>query len=126
MEAVVFGCIPVIIADDIILPFSDVIQWEEIAVFVAEKDVPNLDIILTSIPVDEIVRKQTLLADPSLKQAMLFPQPAQPGDAFHQILNGLARKLPHRDGVFLKPGEKFLNWSVGPANDFYDMIYRRL
>ncbi|KAL3575554.1 hypothetical protein D5086_023655 [Populus alba] len=30
VEAVIFGCIPVIIADDIVLPFADAIPWEEI------------------------------------------------------------------------------------------------
>jgi putative beta-1,4-xylosyltransferase IRX10 len=105
VEAVVFGCIPVIVADDIVL-------------FVAEEDVPRLDTILTSIPTDVVLRKQRLLANPSMKQAMLFPQPAQAGDAFHQILNGLARKLPHGDGVFLKPGdERVLNWTAGPPGD---------
>ena len=117
MEAVVFGCIPVIIADDIVLPFADAIPWEDIGVFVAEEDVPQLDSILTSIPTDVILRKQRLLANPSMKQAMLFPQPAQAGDAFHQILNGLARKLPHGDSVFLKPGERVLNWTAGPPGD---------
>ncbi|KAL0441745.1 UNVERIFIED_CONTAM: putative beta-1,4-xylosyltransferase IRX10L [Sesamum radiatum] len=117
VEAVVFGCIPVIIADDIVLPFADAIPWEDIGVFVAEKDVPKLDTILTSIPIDEILRKQRLLANPSMKQAMLFPQPAQARDAFHQILNGLARKLPHDKSVYLKPGEKILNWTAGPAGD---------
>ncbi|KAL0319032.1 UNVERIFIED_CONTAM: putative beta-1,4-xylosyltransferase IRX10L [Sesamum angustifolium] len=111
------GCIPVIIADDIVLPFADAIPWEDIGVFVAEKDVSKLDTILTSIPIDEILRKQRLLANPSMKQAMLFPQPAQARDAFHQILNGLARKLPHDKSVYLKPGEKILNWTAGPAGD---------
>uniref|UniRef100_A0A0E0G7G1 Exostosin GT47 domain-containing protein n=1 Tax=Oryza nivara TaxID=4536 RepID=A0A0E0G7G1_ORYNI len=117
VEAVVFGCIPVIIADDIVLPFADAIPWDEIGVFVDEEDVPRLDSILTSIPIDDILRKQRLLANPSMKQAMLFPQPAQPRDAFHQILNGLARKLPHPDSVYLKPGEKHLNWTTGPVAD---------
>jgi len=117
VEAVIFGCIPVIIADDIVLPFADAIPWEEIGVFVDEKDVPQLDTILTSIPPEVILRKQRLLANPSMKQAMLFPQPAQPGDAFHQVLNGLARKLPHDRNVFLKPGEKVLNWTAGPVGD---------
>ncbi|KAG6783050.1 hypothetical protein POTOM_012481 [Populus tomentosa] len=116
VEAVVFGCIPVIIADDIVLPFADAIPWEEIGVFVAEEDVPLLDTFLTSIPPEVILRKQRLLANPSMKRAM-FPQPAQPGDAFHQILNGLARKLPHDRTVFLKPGQKVLNWTTGPAGD---------
>ncbi|XP_012848002.1 PREDICTED: probable glucuronosyltransferase Os01g0926700 [Erythranthe guttata] len=117
VEAVIFGCIPVIIADDIVLPFADAIPWEQIGVFVAEKDVPYLDTVLTSIPVEVILRKQRLLANPSMKQAMLFPQPAQSGDAFHQILNGLARKLPHEGRIFLKPGEKILNWTAGPIGD---------
>lgn len=117
VEAVIFGCIPVIIADDIVLPFADAIPWEEIGVFVAEKDVPNLDTILISIPVDVILRKQRLLANPSMNQAMLFPQPAQPGDAFHQVLNGLARKLPHDKTIYLNPGKKILNWTAGPVGD---------
>ncbi|KAJ6869463.1 hypothetical protein NC651_034259, partial [Populus alba x Populus x berolinensis] len=69
---------------------------------VYEKDVPNLDTILTSIPPEVILRKQRLLVNPSMKQAMLFPQPAQAGDAFYQVLNGLARKLPHDRTVYLK------------------------
>jgi len=117
VEAVVFGCIPVIIADDIVLPFADAIPWEEIGVFVAEKDVPKLDTILTSIPTEVILRKQRLLANPSMKRAMLFPQPAQPGDSFHQILNGLARKLPHDRSIYLREGEKVLNWTAGPVGD---------
>nr|TKS04856.1 putative beta-1,4-xylosyltransferase IRX10L [Populus alba] len=67
---------------------------QEIRVFVDEKDVPNLDTLLTSIPPEVILRKQRLLANPSMKQAMLFSQPAQARDAFHQVLNGLIRKLP--------------------------------
>ncbi|KAL3570192.1 hypothetical protein D5086_027441 [Populus alba] len=30
VEVVIFGCIPVIIVDDIVLPFADAISWEEI------------------------------------------------------------------------------------------------
>jgi hypothetical protein len=117
VEGVIFGCIPVIIADDIVLPFADAIPWDQIGVFVDEKDVPSLDKILTSITPDEILEKQRLLANPAMKQAMLFNQPAQPGDAFHQILNGLARKLPHGKHVFLEPGQRFLNWTAGPPGD---------
>jgi hypothetical protein len=114
---VIFGYIAIIIADDIVLPFADAIPWEEIEVFVDEKDVPNLDTILTSIPPEVILRKQRLLANPSMKQAMLFPQLAQAGDAFHQVLNGLARKLSHDRNVYLKSGEKILNWTAGLVGD---------
>nr|ACN31576.1 unknown [Zea mays] len=117
VEAVVFGCIPVIIADDIVLPFADAIPWEDMSVFVAERDVPRLDSILTSIPLPDILRRQRLLARDSVKRALLFHQPARPGDAFHQVLNGLARKLPHGEDVFLQPGEKALDWDAGLESD---------
>ncbi|XP_044359213.1 probable glucuronosyltransferase Os01g0926400 isoform X2 [Triticum aestivum] len=117
VEAVVFGCIPVIIADDIVLPFADAIPWEQISVFVAEADVPRLDSILASVAPEDVLRKQRLLASPAMKQAVLFHQPARPGDAFDQVLNGLARKLPHREGAFLKPGQKVLDWNAGLDSD---------
>ncbi|KAH7425627.1 hypothetical protein KP509_11G063400 [Ceratopteris richardii] len=117
VEAVVFGCIPVIIADDIVLPFADVIPWKEIGVFVAENDVPKLDEILTSLSAAEVLEKQKALEDVSIKQAMLFPQPSLPNDGFHQILNGLARKLPHDPSIYLQPGIRVLNWTAGPPAD---------
>ncbi|KAL9380744.1 hypothetical protein Peur_026401 [Populus x canadensis] len=52
-----------------------------------------------------------------MKQAMLFPQPAQAGDAFHQALNRLAQKLPHDTIVYLKSSEKIFNWITGPVGD---------
>lgn len=117
VEAVVFGCIPVIIADDIVLPFADAIPWDQISVFVPEADVPRLDSILASVPPEDVLRKQRLLASPAMKQAVLFHQPAQPRDAFDQVLNGLARKLPHREGVFLRPGQKVIDWNAGQYDD---------
>ncbi|GAQ88078.1 Exostosin family protein [Klebsormidium nitens] len=117
VESVIFGCIPVIIGDDIVLPFSDAIRWDEISVYVAEKDVQNLDTILTAIKPEEIMAMQRKMWKPEVRTAMLFPQPAEPGDSFHQILNGLARKLPHKPEVFVKPGEHPIDWTAGPQQD---------
>ncbi|EPS61720.1 hypothetical protein M569_13073 [Genlisea aurea] len=118
IEQVAFGCIPVVIADGIVLPFDDEVPWEEISVSVAEEDALKLEAILTSVPVDEIRRKQRSLADPSIGRAVLYPEPSEPGDAFHHILNRLARKLPHDKSIFLRPGEKILNWTAaGPVED---------
>ncbi|XP_043694121.1 probable glucuronosyltransferase Os01g0926600 [Telopea speciosissima] len=117
VEALLFGCIPVIIADDIVLPFSDAIPWEEIGVFIAEEDVTKLDTILTSIPEKVIVEKQRLLSNPSIKRSMLYSEPSLMGDAFHQILNGLARKLPHDKNIYLNSSQKVLDWSAGPVGD---------
>ncbi|KAJ6860426.1 hypothetical protein NC651_036722 [Populus alba x Populus x berolinensis] len=83
----------VVFCDDIVLPFADAIPWEEIGLFVDEKDVPNLDTILTSIPPEVILRKQRLLA------------------------NGLAQKLPHDTSIYLESGEKILNWTASLVGD---------
>ncbi|CAI5477812.1 unnamed protein product [Closterium sp. Yama58-4] len=119
VESVFFGCIPVIIADNIVLPFSDVIPWREIAVFVPEKDVPKLDEILAGIGPKRVLAMQQRLASHAIRQAVVLghPQP-QEGDVFHQVLNGLARKLPHPPSTYLQPGDERLNWTAGPANDF--------
>jgi hypothetical protein len=92
-------------------------RWDEISVHVAEKDVQNLDTILTAIKPEEIMAMQRKMWKPEVRTAMLFPQPAEPGDSFHQILNGLARKLPHKPEVFLKPGEHPIDWTAGPPQD---------
>ncbi|MCO5594804.1 hypothetical protein L7F22_048838 [Adiantum nelumboides] len=119
VEAVVFGCIPVIIADNIVLPFRDVIPWDEIAVFVPEKDVDKLEPILTSISMEEVTKKQKMLSHTQMKEALLFPRPTLPGDGFHQVMNALARKLPHDSSIYLKPGQlSALNWTAGNSSDF--------
>eukprot|EP00897_Mesotaenium_endlicherianum_P002125 jgi/Mesen1/1940/ME000146S01018 len=117
VESLVFGCIPVIIADDIVLPFEDVIPWSEIAVFVPEKDVPQLDSILAAVGPKRIAAMQAKLSIPAIKQAVLFHQPMQAGDAFHQVLNELARKLPHPPSAFVEAGQHVLDWTAGPAAD---------
>jgi hypothetical protein len=40
----------VIISDNFVPPFFEVLNWESFAVFVMEKDIPNLKNILLSIP----------------------------------------------------------------------------
>jgi hypothetical protein len=53
-ESVQIGCIPVIIADDIILPFEKYFNWERIAVRVKEADVPRLEEILKGFPPEKV------------------------------------------------------------------------
>ncbi|CAM8966363.1 unnamed protein product [Rhodiola kirilowii] len=50
VEAIFQECVPVIIADNYVPPFFEVLNWESFAVFVKEKDVANLRKILVSIP----------------------------------------------------------------------------
>lgn len=50
VEAIFYECVPVIISDNFVPPFFETLNWESFAVFVLEKDIPNLKSILLSIP----------------------------------------------------------------------------
>ncbi|CAN6460881.1 unnamed protein product [Victoria cruziana] len=50
VEAIYYQCVPVIIADNFVLPFDDILNWSAFSVVVAEKDIPKLKDILMAIP----------------------------------------------------------------------------
>ncbi|KAI3677242.1 hypothetical protein L1987_86865 [Smallanthus sonchifolius] len=50
VEAIFYECVPVIISDNFVPPFFEVLDWESFAVFVPEKDIPDLKNIILSIP----------------------------------------------------------------------------
>lgn len=93
VESVVLGCVPVIIADGIRLPFPSAVKWPEISITVAEKDVRKLGAILEHVAATNLSAIQRNLMDPAVKRALLFNDHLQEGDATWQVLYGLSRKL---------------------------------
>ncbi|XP_042475304.1 probable glucuronoxylan glucuronosyltransferase IRX7 [Macadamia integrifolia] len=93
VESVALGCVPVIIADGIKLPFPDVVRWPEISLTVAEKDVVKLGKILEHVAATNLSDIQRNLWDPSIRQALLFNRNLQEGDATWQVLHALSKKL---------------------------------
>lgn len=93
MESVALGCVPVIIADGIRLPFPSVVKWSEISVRVAERDVGKLARILERVAATNLSDIQRNLWDPRTRQALLFNDQVQEGDATWQVLVGLSQKL---------------------------------
>ncbi|XP_022798901.1 exostosin-2-like [Stylophora pistillata] len=61
LDALMMGCIPVVIGDDYILPFSDVLDWKRGAVHVVEKEINRIPAILREISSSQIedMRRQT-------------------------------------------------------------------
>ena len=57
-EALMLGCIPVIIADDSYLPFQRWLDWPRFSVLVAERDVSRLSFILRAIPPEKVAALQ--------------------------------------------------------------------
>ncbi|GAB4857236.1 Probable glucuronoxylan glucuronosyltransferase irx7 [Ancistrocladus abbreviatus] len=93
VESVAVGCVPVIIADGIRLPFPDAVPWPEISVRVSENDVSELGTILEHVAKTNISTIRKKLGDPAVRKALLFHDPIQQGDATWQVLNALAREL---------------------------------
>ncbi|KAH7561113.1 hypothetical protein ACOSP7_016308 [Xanthoceras sorbifolium] len=93
VESVALGCVPVIIADGIRLPFSNAVNWPDISLTVAEKDVSKLGMILEHVAATNLTSVQRNLWDPSVRRALLFNDQAQQGDATWHVLSALSEKL---------------------------------
>ncbi|KAG2288810.1 hypothetical protein Bca52824_048414 [Brassica carinata] len=98
VESVALGCVPVIIADGIRLPFPSAVRWPDISLTVAERDVGKLGEILEHVAETNLSVIQKNLEDPSVKRALLFNVPPQEGDATWQVLEALSKKL-HRSAA---------------------------
>jgi len=89
VESVLLGCIPVIIADNIRLPFPSVLRWPEISLQVAEKDIASLETVLDQVVATNLTRIQKNLWDPMKRKALVFNRPMEVGDATWQVLREL-------------------------------------
>ncbi|GLT85435.1 hypothetical protein SLE2022_036250 [Rubroshorea leprosula] len=88
VEAIFYECVPVIISDNFVPPFFEVLNWESFAVFVSEKDIPNLKNILLSIPQKRYLQLQ--LRVKKVQQHFLWhPKKPQKYDVFHMILHSV-------------------------------------
>ncbi|KAG7010658.1 putative glucuronoxylan glucuronosyltransferase IRX7 [Cucurbita argyrosperma subsp. argyrosperma] len=93
VESIALGCVPVIIADGIRLPFPSAVNWPEISITVAEKDIGKLGTILEHVAASNLTTIQKNLWDPRNRRALLFHNQVQEGDATWQVLRALSEKL---------------------------------
>ncbi|CAL5205220.1 unnamed protein product [Lathyrus oleraceus] len=87
VEAIVYECVPVIISDNFVPPFFEVLNWESFAVFVLEKDIPNLKSILVSIPKERYLEMQMRVK--KVQQHFLWHRSPVKYDIFHMILHSI-------------------------------------
>lgn len=87
VEAIMYECVPVIISDNFVPPFFEVLEWESIAVFIAEKDIPNLKEILLSIPKEKYLSMQNGVK--KAQQHFLWHSSPVKYDMFHMILHSI-------------------------------------
>lgn len=87
VEAIYYECVPVIIADNFVLPFEDVLNWSAFSVVVAEKDIPRLKEILTEIPLRKYIAMQTNVQ--RLQRHFLWHAKPVKYDIFYMILHSI-------------------------------------
>ncbi|KAK2661248.1 hypothetical protein Ddye_007781 [Dipteronia dyeriana] len=87
VEAIFYECVPVIISDNFVPPFFEILNWESFSIFVAEKDIPNLKNILLSIP-EKRFRKMQMMVK-KVQQHFLWNARPVKYDLFHMILHSV-------------------------------------
>lgn len=87
VEAIFYECVPVIISDNFVPPFFEILNWESFAVFVLEKDIPNLKNILLSIS-EKRYRRMQMRVKKVQQHFLWHPQPVK-YDIFHMLLHSI-------------------------------------
>ena len=87
VEAIYYDCIPVIIADGFVLPFSDVLNWDVFSLRVKEKDIPRLKEILENVPLALCEEMQRRIRE--VRRHFLFNNSPQRYDLFHMVLHSI-------------------------------------
>lgn len=87
VESIFYECVPVIISDNFVPPFLEVLNWESFAVFVLEKDIPRLKDILLSIPENRYYEMQRRVKQ--VQKHFLWHDEPVKYDIFHMILHSI-------------------------------------
>ncbi|KAH7688504.1 Xylogalacturonan beta-1,3-xylosyltransferase protein [Dioscorea alata] len=87
VEAIYTECIPVIISEGYVLPFSDVLKWEEFSLTVRVEELPELKELLGRKTEEEMDRLRRGLR--AVRKHFVFNQPAKSFDVFHMILHSV-------------------------------------
>ncbi|KAJ3679276.1 hypothetical protein LUZ60_017287 [Juncus effusus] len=89
VESVLLGCIPIIIADRIELPFRNTVRWEEISLQVGENELDKLESVLDHVKKTNLSEIQRNLWDPVKRRALVFNLVIQSGDATWHVVKEL-------------------------------------
>lgn len=87
VEAIFYDCVPVIISDNFVPPFFEVLDWESFALFIPEKDIPNLKKILMAIPKRRYLQMQMRVK--RVQKHFLWHVKPEKYDMFHMILHSV-------------------------------------
>ncbi|XP_058110032.1 probable glycosyltransferase At5g03795 [Magnolia sinica] len=87
VEAIYSECVPVIISDNYVLPFSDVLNWKSFSVQVSVGDIPKLKSILMGISQQQYIRMQRRVKQ--VQRHFVVNNPPKRFDVFHMIIHSV-------------------------------------
>lgn len=87
VEALYTGCVPVLMKDGYVPPFSDVLNWKSFSVEVLVKDIPNLKNILQGISTRQYIRMQR--RGVAARRHFEVNLPPKRYDVFHMTLHSI-------------------------------------
>ncbi|WCJ34401.1 Exostosin family protein [Euphorbia peplus] len=87
VEAFYTGCVPVLISDHYVPPFSDVLNWKSFSVEVPVSEIPNLKRILESISSTQYIRMQRRVVQ--IRRHFEVNSPPKRYDVYHMILHSI-------------------------------------
>lgn len=87
VEAIYAECVPVLISDGYVPPFSDVLNWNAFSVKVAVEDIPNIKKILMSISQTQYLRMQRRVKQ--VQRHFVMNGPSKRFDLFHMIVHSI-------------------------------------
>ncbi|XP_059649893.1 probable glycosyltransferase At5g03795 [Cornus florida] len=87
VEGLYMGCVPVLIKDHYVIPFSDVLNWKTFSVIIPVEDIPNLKKILMGISQKQYIRLQR--RGMQMRRHFEVNSPPKRYDVFHMILHSI-------------------------------------
>ncbi|KAI3971014.1 hypothetical protein MKX01_024661 [Papaver californicum] len=87
VEAIYAECVPVLISQHYILPFTDVLNWTSFSIEISVREIPNLKKILMDIPYDRYVRMQERVKQ--VQRHFVMNDPPKRYDVFHMIIHSV-------------------------------------
>ncbi|KAK2660018.1 hypothetical protein Ddye_006551 [Dipteronia dyeriana] len=87
VESIYSGCVPVIISDSYVLPFSDVLNWSRFSVHIPVVKIPEIKKILLGISMEEYLEKQRGVVQ--VQRHFVMNRPAKPYDLMHMVMHSV-------------------------------------
>ncbi|KAK9079503.1 hypothetical protein SSX86_001175 [Deinandra increscens subsp. villosa] len=87
VESISAGCVPVIVSDHYVLPFSDVLDWSKFSVHVPVEKIPEIKRILEGIEMDDYLRMQKMVM--KVQRHFIIHRPSRPYDLIDMVLHSV-------------------------------------